>query len=102
MLNQKGIAQLLIILNTIKQKYLARPFWQRLILGIAVILIPSFSVYFLVKTAVKHSFKKSQQIQHTRSLSITCPDNILYDQNSKMPIWIKGQDSKNITGENDQ
>src|SRR6266568_907761 len=111
MLNRKGFARSIIILDSIKQKFLARlpkpgtggqarPFWQRLVLGIALFLIASFSVYSLLKTAGKHSFEKAQPSQS--NISIACPDNILYDQNSKMPIWVKGQERKNITGEEDQ
>src|SRR5438034_2774258 len=100
MLNQKRFAQLLIIIDNIKQSFLARPFWQRLAFGIALFLIASFSAYFLAKTAGKHSFKMAEP-SHS-NISIACPDNIVYDQNSKMPIWIKGQERKNITGEEDQ
>src|SRR5258708_17713824 len=97
---QKGFAHLIIIKDNIKQKFLARPFWQRVILCIALFLIASFLVHFLLKTAIKHSFEKSQPSQS--NISIACPDNILYDQNSRMPIWVKGNERKNISGEEDQ
>jgi hypothetical protein len=37
------------ILNSIKQKFLAKPLWQRIVLGVAVFLIASFSAYLLLK-----------------------------------------------------
>lgn len=66
---------------------------------VAVILVAMILVGGIIFIGVQREGPNQNQNSQKKVAAIGCPDDVIFDKETKLPTWVKGQEKRNISGE---